>query len=314
MFSVESWVMIGFSVLLCLLYEWARSRFVDLFTHVFNFAKHQRIGTMYNILDRTSASEESCALKDPIKTANDASLDSNDFENEAENLADRSSCGLPHLDDDPSMDVPPVILYRRGGQFLIDLLSSKARFQPCSFSKSTHGASDANVELAASIIRVKPDQSSDAFEAAVNAALEKKFGDLEARLEACFQARLDAGLNDLGGMYVSRAVFEEKTNELKARVGKAVKTFISESECLRELEKELAKKLPLIAQNFELLNNRQNEHSEALVTISTSIQDAYAAVRAVFTKLSKVQNNPQVDLRTLLAVLKALADTHAVPS
>jgi hypothetical protein len=202
MFSLDSWVIIGSLVLLGLLYEWARSRLVELFAHVFNFAKHQCIGTVYDKFDRNSANEQSLALVDATKTVKDDSLDLNEFENEADNFVDRSSCGLHHLDNDPSMDMP------------------------CSFSKSTKSEttdgddSDANVELAVSSTRIKPDQSSDAFETAINAALEEKLGGLETSLEARLQTYLTARLDNLGGVYVTPAVLGEKLSELEGVVGR----------------------------------------------------------------------------------------------
>lgn len=86
-------------------------------------------------------------------------------------------------------------------------------------SKCTHNGLAAGLELAALSSNGNPDQSSDAFDAAVNAALRKNFGDLEARLETRFHAHVDARLNGLSGAYVTSAFFEAKLSAFDAFVG-----------------------------------------------------------------------------------------------
>jgi hypothetical protein len=206
MFSVDFWVTFGFSVLMCLLHDWVRLTPVTLFTHAFNFAI-----TLYQKLDRNSASEHSVAPGEAISTAKDDPLCSDDLEHQDTDLLSSGS-----------MEMPPAIV-PHGEKLLVDPLDSQVQTQPyCSSKdtnpKGTHSDLDAKVELAAPCSEAKVDQSSAAFEAAVDAALEKKFSSLEACLEARFQAYIDARLDGLSGVYVTSAIFDEKLSEFKTFV------------------------------------------------------------------------------------------------
>jgi hypothetical protein len=151
--------------------------------YAFKFAKHQCIGTLYERLYRHSAGEQTATLEDATKTAKDDPLDSNDLENESVHSADRLSCGMLHLDDNPTIDTLPTVT---------STSSSKAKI----------------------------DQSSAAIKAAVDAALQKKSGGLEDYLDAHLQAYIDARLSNMSAECAKPAVFEEKLSELKAVVGK----------------------------------------------------------------------------------------------
>jgi hypothetical protein len=158
--------------------------------YVFKFAKNQCIGTLYERLYRHSTGEQTATLGDATKTAKDNPLDSTDLENESVHSADRLSCGMLHLDDDPTIGTVPTIT---------SAPSSKAN----------------------------TDQISAAIKAAVDAALQKKSGGLEAYLDTHLQVYIDARLRNMSAECAKTAVFEEKLSELKAVVGKTL-TKLSE--------------------------------------------------------------------------------------
>jgi hypothetical protein len=320
MFSVDILIIFGLSVLLGLMYGWARSRLVELFTYASNFTKHQCIGTFHGRSDRISVSEESFVLEDAFKTAKSDTLDSDGWENVVVRSADRLSCGMLHLGDYPSMNTPPAITPYRG-QFQVDLRDRHAQSQSCYTSEGTHSDPIVDAELAVSSIWANPDQRSAAFEAAVDAALERRLGDLEARVEARLQTYLDFRLNNLGGVYVTSAIFEEKLSEFEAVAGnkltklsKCQYTLTKELHLVATNDRTLAKELDLVANNVcalaktiqvvsdcvaqgvESTANFQDKQYEANVQFDTAIQNIFATIQRITTKPSEVPGSSKEDL------------------
>jgi hypothetical protein len=327
MFSVDFWVTFGFSVRMCLLHDWARLTLVDLFTHAFNFAS-----TLYQKLDRNSASEHSVAPRDAINTAKDDPLCSDDLEHEEFHSTNHLFCG--------SMDMPPAIV-PHGEKLSVDLLNSKVHTQPYCSPKGTnpegtHSDLDANVELAASCSEAEIDQSSAAFEAAVDAALEKKFSSLEACLEARFQAYIDARLDGLSGVYVTSAVFEAKLSAFDAFVrsgfaelGKWLYTLAKEHHLAVKNVSRLANALGLVSSSVGamagiihsvsdrvergsvLIKDFRDKQCEAMVQFDTDIQNIFATIQRIETKPSEVQDDSQEDLRDFSAVSQRVGEASS---
>lgn len=268
MFSVDSWVTFGFA---------------------FKFAKHQCIGTLYERLYRHSAGEQTATLEDATKTANDDPLDSNDLENESVDSADRLSCGMLHLDDDPTIGTLPTI-------------------------------------TSASSSKAKIDQSSAAIKAAVDAALQKKFGGLEAYLDTHLQAYIDARLSNMSAECAKPAIPEEKLSESKAVVGKE----------LTKLSEDQYKEIGLIANNVYALakaiqvvsdcaaecskwdgqwEDKQCELCGPLVVkLESAIQDALTILQRISTTHGEIQDNSKEYLRSFCVASQRVRDASAVVS
>jgi hypothetical protein len=95
-----------------------------MFSVGFTFAKNQCIGTLYERLYRHSAGEQTATLEDATKTAKDDPLDSNDLENESVHSADRLSCGMLHLDDNPTIGTLPTVTSAFSSKAKIDQSSA----------------------------------------------------------------------------------------------------------------------------------------------------------------------------------------------
>jgi hypothetical protein len=325
MFSVDFWVTFGFSVLMCLLHDWVRLTPVTLFTHAFNFAI-----TLYQKLDRNSASEHSVAPGEAISTAKDDPLCSDDLEHQDTDLLSSGS-----------MEMPPAIV-PHGEKLLVDPLDSQVQTQPyCSSKgtnhKGTHSDLDAKVELAAPCSEVKVDQSSAEFEAAVDAALEKKFGGLEARLEARIQAYINARLDNLSGVYVTPAIFDEKLSEFKtfvkggfAELSKWLYTLAKEQHLAVKNVSRLANALGLVSssvgamagiihsvsdcveRSFVLIKDFQDKQCEAMVKLDTETQSIFATIQRIDTKPGgEVQDDLQEDLRDFSAVSQRVGEASS---
>jgi hypothetical protein len=222
MLSVDFWVTFGFSVLMCLLHDWARLTLVDVFTQAFNFAS-----TSYQKLDRNSASENSVAPEDATNTTKDGPLHLGDLGDEDVHSTNHLSCG--------SMDMPSAIV-PHDEKLSVNPLSSQVQTQPyCSSNgatpEGTHGDLDTKSKLAVSNSAAKIDLSSAAFETAIDAALTKKFGSLEACLDARRQPYIDTRLRNPSEVCATSAVFKEKLSELEAVIRRE-STKLGEYHCM----------------------------------------------------------------------------------
>jgi hypothetical protein len=193
------------------------------------------------------------------------------------------------------------------------------------------------VELAAPCSEVKVDQSSAEFEAAVDAALEKKFGGLEARLEARIQAYINARLDNLSGVYVTPAIFDEKLSEFKtfvkggfAELSKWLYTLAKEQHLAVKNVSRLANALGLVSssvgamagiihsvsdcveRSFVLIKDFQDKQCEAMVKLDTETQSIFATIQRIDTKPGgEVQDDLQEDLRDFSAVSQRVGEASS---
>jgi hypothetical protein len=265
------------------------SKAFNMFSVGFTFAENQCIGTLYEKLYRHSAGEQTATLEDATKTAKDDPLDSNDLENESVHSADRLSRGMLHLDDNPTIGTLPTVT---------STSSSKAKI----------------------------DQRSAAIKAAVDAALQKKSGGLEAYLDAHLQAYIDARLSNMSAECAKPAVFEEKLSELKAVVRKEL-TKLSEDQ-YEELG-FIANNVYALAKAIQAVSDCAAECSKwdgqcedkqyglcgpLVAKLESAIQDALAILQRISTTHGEVQDDSKEHLRSFCVASQRVRDASAVVS